>query len=70
MQSNLTEITLWDGCSPVNFLHIFRLPLLKNTSGGLLLVELFPAKYYFGQNQSFSDNKEFKTYVKKKDTRN
>ena len=25
------------GCSPVNLLHIFRTPLLKNTSGGLLL---------------------------------
>ena len=25
------------GCSPVNLLHIFRIPFPKNTSGGLLL---------------------------------
>ena len=30
-------ITLQHGCSPVNFLHIFRTPFLKNTSGWLLL---------------------------------
>ena len=35
--SNLIEITLWHGSSPVNLLHIFRTPLLKNTSGRLLL---------------------------------
>ena len=34
---NFIKITLWHGCSPVNLLHIFRTPLLKNTSGGLLL---------------------------------
>ena len=34
---NFIEITLWHGCSPVNLLHIFRTPFLKNTSGGLLL---------------------------------
>ena len=33
----LFEITLWDGYSPVNLLHIFRTPFYKNTSGGLLL---------------------------------
>ena len=31
------EITLRHGCSPVKFLHIFRIPLLKNIYGGLLL---------------------------------
>ena len=31
------EITLWHGCSPVNLLHIFRIPFYKNTSGGLVL---------------------------------
>ena len=36
-QNNLIEITLWHVCSPVNFLHIFRTPFLKNISGGLLL---------------------------------
>ena len=35
-QSNFIEITLRHGCSPVNFLHIFRTPFSKNTSGWLL----------------------------------
>ena len=34
---NFIEITLWDGCSSVNLLHIFRTPFPKNTSGRLLL---------------------------------
>ena len=34
---NIIEITLWYGCFPVNLLHIFRTPFLKNASGGLLL---------------------------------
>ena len=34
----LFEIALRHGCSPVNLLHIFRTPFLKNTSGRLLLV--------------------------------
>ena len=34
---NFIEITIWHGCSPVNLLHIFRTPFLKNTSDGLLL---------------------------------
>ena len=33
----LIEITLRHGCSSVKLLHIFRTPLLKNTSGRLLL---------------------------------
>ena len=36
-QSNVIEITLRHGCSPVNLLHIFRTPFPKNTSGWLLL---------------------------------
>ena len=31
------EITLRHGCCPVNLLHIFRTPFLKNTFAGLLL---------------------------------
>ena len=31
------EITLRHGCSPANWLHIFRTPFPKNTYGGLLL---------------------------------
>ena len=34
---NFTEITLRHGCSPINLLHIFRLPFPKNPSGRLLL---------------------------------
>ena len=34
---NNIEIALWHGCSPVNMLHIFRIPLLKNTPERLLL---------------------------------
>ena len=37
LQSWFIEITLGHGCSPVNLLHIFRTPILRNTSGGLLL---------------------------------
>ena len=34
---NFIEITLRHGCSPVNLLHIFRIPFYKNSSGGMLL---------------------------------
>ena len=34
---NFIEIVLRYGCSPVNLLHIFRIPFLKNTSERLLL---------------------------------
>ena len=34
---NFIEIALWHECSPVNLLHIFRIPFPKNTSGGLRL---------------------------------
>ena len=34
------EITLRDGCSPVNLLHIFRTPFSKNTSRRLLLFHI------------------------------
>ena len=33
LQSNFIEIALQHGCSPVNLLHIFRMPFPKNTSG-------------------------------------
>ena len=36
-QSDFVEITFRNWCSPVNLLDIFRTPLLKNTSGRLLL---------------------------------
>ena len=35
---NKVKITLWHGCSPVNFLHIFGTPFPKNTIRWLLLL--------------------------------
>ena len=35
--NKVAKITLWYRCSPVNLLHIFRTPCLKNTSGCLFL---------------------------------
>ena len=37
MQSNSIAINFPHGCSPVNLLHIFRIPFPTNTSRGLLL---------------------------------
>ena len=34
---NFIEITLRHGCSPVNQLHIFRIPFYRKTYGGLFL---------------------------------
>ena len=48
MQSNFIEITHRHGCSPVNFLHVFRTPCPKNTYGGLLL----SPKLWFGYSIS------------------
>ena len=42
---NFIEITLPYGCSPVNLLHIFRTPFPKNTSGGLLLLNILHVPY-------------------------
>ena len=42
---DFVEITLWHGCSPVNLLHIFRIPYPKNTSGGLFLAKLTNNKF-------------------------
>ena len=38
---NFIEIALRHGCSPVNLLHIFRTPFLKNTFERLLLEQQF-----------------------------
>ena len=38
---NFTKIALRRGCSLANLLHIFRTPFLDNTSGWLLLNNLF-----------------------------
>ena len=39
LQGNFTEIALRHGCSPINLLHIFGTPFLKNTFELLLLIE-------------------------------
>ena len=41
---DFNKVTL-HGCSPVNLLHIFRTPFLKNTSGWLLLYNLLCADH-------------------------
>ena len=38
LQTHFIEITLRHRCYPVNLLHIFRTPLYKNNSEGLLLL--------------------------------
>ena len=45
--SNFIEITSRHGCSPVNLVHIFRMPFPKNTSGGLLLNIIKEKKIFF-----------------------
>ena len=39
---NFIEIALRHGCSPVNLLHIFRTPFLRNTTGWLFLYYPIP----------------------------
>ena len=54
--SNFIEITLWQGCSPVNLLHIFRTPFYNNISGELLMkvvIILCVNWYYLGNFKTF-----------------
>ena len=37
LYSNFMKIAPWHGCSPVNFLHIFRIHFPRNTPAWLLL---------------------------------
>ena len=46
---NFIEITLRQGCCPVNLLYIFRTLFLKNTCGWLLLIH--PSKYLYALTQ-------------------
>ena len=57
---NFIEMTLQHGCSPVNLLHIFRIPFLKNTSGRLLLnFRYIPnGKMWFYKEQIFWKKKK------------
>ena len=44
LHCNFIDITLQQGCSPVNLLHAFRTRFPMNTSGWLLLTKIsFPA---------------------------
>ena len=54
LQSNFIEIIILHGCSPVNLLHIFRIPFLKSTSGRLLLL-LFTEAIYVIFRKEFWD---------------
>ena len=47
LQSNFIEIALGHGCSPVNLLHSFRIPLPKNTSGWLLYQNRYFTKHAY-----------------------
>ena len=53
LQSNVIEITLWHGYSPVNLLHISRTSFPKNTYGGLLLDD--PATDSLNQSSCAND---------------
>ena len=53
LQNSFIEIPLRHGCSPVNLLHIFRTPFLRNTSGWLLLY-LSSTKFSANKKVSFS----------------
>ena len=53
LQSTFVEITLRHGCSPVKFMHNFRTPFYKNTSGWLLL-NSEPIWQHYGSSSEWS----------------
>ena len=66
LQSNFIEITLQHRCSPVNLVHIFRTPFLKNTSGWLLLVNDSLCPCYRGlwnEWKKLCNNKKIYSYI-------
>ena len=56
LQNSFIEIGIWHVCCPVNWLHIFRTSFYRNTSVGLLLLNVsFKVTYSrFLSNKSFS----------------
>ena len=52
LQSNFIEMALRRACSPLNLLHIFRTPFLKNASGRLLL-KIYYLCWYTGCHQNY-----------------
>ena len=52
LQSNFVEITVRHGFSPVNLLHIFRIPFTRNTSGWLLRYRVRTHLVYTGFDQN------------------
>ena len=63
MLCNFIEIALWHGSSPVNLLHIFRIPFRKNTSGRVLLTVMRAAT----KRNRFSKGISKKTYKYQRD---
>ena len=59
---NFNEIALRHGCSPVNLLHISRIPCLKNTTEGLLLLIIY---FFFNKshNSMSTYNNNFKKLI-------
>ena len=60
---NFIEIALWHGSSPVNLLHIFRIPFRKNTSARVLLTVMRAAT----KRNRFSKGISKKTYKYQRD---
>ena len=54
-QSNVIEIALRHGCSPVNVLHIFLTPFPKNTSGWFFLYRTRTSVYSLDNTVNFGD---------------
>ena len=65
---NCIEITLRYGCSPVNWLHIFRIPFSKNTSEWLLLSNERWSFLRFSRNLNCRFRNEINDIAKRKDS--
>ena len=64
LQSNFTEIAFRHECSPLNLLHIFRIPFPKNTPGRLLLKIVF-LNFISFQSWKISNWKQWKSLANK-----
>ena len=62
--SNFIEIALRHGCLPVNLLHIYRTPLLKNTSAWLLLYKFLSFYLKRSVSQTFKSSSCKKIFAK------
>ena len=66
LQSNFIEITLPHGCSPVNSLHIFRTPFLKNTSKRLLPIHTWKLQVCLNEYELLVETRRWRVKNKKK----